>query len=224
MFKLSCQKNRGLCEFLGMKLWKIGKDDILNFTLSIFNVYQNVYKEKYNSEMKELDKVEMVEEDLFYFNSTASAFLVVTDQDSRILGTSRVLKKKQNIKLPTEKIYNINAVDMFFAGDAEKASNNLYHSGRLTIDKQALAESGIDRKYSSLIFLKLAEFVTSVMTDNDKIIIGEYDYLAFRASKKLGIYAKEISEPINYLGSVTYPLYSNKKFLKIHSADVNIFN
>lgn len=136
----------------------------------------------------------------------SKTFVAILNQ--KICGSIRIYKKTENIKLPIEKLFEI---------DPEKIvepNSTIYHIGRFAVKKGA-DERGF-RIFKTLMALALNE----VNLSEKSAVFAECDSKLLRILKIVHIYPEPIGNPINYLGSETIPVLLKpsgfERFLEIH--------
>lgn len=187
----------------GLKIYQIGKRNIKNFTKFVFGVYQKDYKKKYNWESSETELDMMLQEDLHYFQN--SIFIAIKSNSGKIIGTIRLSRKTTtSLPFPIEKEFGIDINTL--VPDQITSPSEVWHCGRLTIDKDVVKEEGIQINAIKLFNILLLYAIKISSKNANNILVFESDGLLYKLLKSLKINAQLIGEPKEYLGSKTYPL------------------
>lgn len=183
-------------------IYQVGTDNVKEFTQFVYGVYAKDYKQKYGWEASQEELLEMMSEDQFY--SPNAYFVAIKSLSGKTLGTVRLTKKaSKDIVFPIEKEFGIDVQELY---DLEgNAPNDIWHCGRLAIDKDALKEENI--QMNSIKLLKaLLEYVGIVNTQKQyNVLTIEADESCYKLLKVLGTNIQIVGDGKEYLGSMTYP-------------------
>jgi len=143
--------------------------------------------ENYSTEVEEIHQ-----EELQFFQD--SQIFVARDYLGEIFGSIRVVKWNYEEELPIKKIFGICPSVL----DDKEESRPIWHIGRFAIKKE----------YNNLnLFKKLmVHAIAPVCENKESISIAECDSKLLRVLRMLGIEAKSLAEPVDYLGSETIPI------------------
>lgn len=146
------------------------------------------------------DVQEIYNEELNYFKN--SEIFVVKDSTGKIQGSIRIIKWDYETKLPIQKLFNINPLDISLSQNA----SSIWHIGRFATNK-----SNQDRT----LFKKLmVHAITPICKDQNSVAFAECDSKLLKVMNLMGIKADIIGDSINYLGSETIPVSMNYEGLK----------
>lgn len=184
----------------GTALWEIGADRIVDFSMSVFEVYKAVFG---------LDGLkpfgELLMEDVMLMTRFAKHF-AITAMDGSILTTGRVMEKRPEIAFPLElPPFNIN-----IAAAADRLglkSARMFHGGRVSTHKGRLRQHGFRRSKADELFGRINQYaMASLRPDNRTAFFGELDQIAVRIYKRQGIPTHVLGEAQMYYGSLTFPV------------------
>ncbi|MGH1518491.1 hypothetical protein [Chryseobacterium sp. JK1] len=146
------------------------------------------------------DVQEIYDEELSYFNN--SEIFVAKDNTGNIQGSIRVIRWDYKSKLPIQKLFNINPLDMSFSQNV----SSIWHIGRFATNK---------KNKDRTLFKKLMMYaLTPICKDENSIAFAECDSKLLRVMNLMGIKTDIIGDSINYLGSETIPVSMNYDGLK----------
>jgi hypothetical protein len=186
-----------------LSLFHIGKQDILKgmFSKSVFGVYRDTYQERYGWVAGDSDYREIYEDDLRYMPS--AMFLGVCIDDI-LVGTVRVIRKNRDaaILLPIEKEFGLNTHLLMESLDIDE----IWHGGRISINKQTLNLLGFPRSISVKILKMLLRYGFAPLMENENnVMLVENDETFQKISGVLGIRWDILGPSRDWLGSPTYP-------------------
>ena len=182
---------------------KIGRDRLTEFTTSVHTVYETVFGSRHGWVADEEDMRKMIAEDENF--SPDSAFLAVTCASNRILGTIRLTRWKPGMTLPIEYEFGLNVAE--YQASISPKPKEVWHAGRLSIDKVKLAQINAPRSLSYKILRNMTLLsVNLVSPDETVIVLGEADEMAVRIYRNIGVEVEAIGESVEYLGSKTVPV------------------
>ena len=185
---------------------KLDAKDMDLYELSRFIITENYKhhgivheKQRLTAEIKEL----YLEE---YLYSGYSEFYVARNTINQMIGTIRIMKWDTKYKLPIQKIFGINPLNVI------KSTGTIWHIGRFAVSNS--------KRVASLSLFKqlLIHALTPIYQNNTDIIIAECDSKLIRVLSALGIQFNLLGSSLHYLGSATIPVYLTQ------SGIINFFN
>lgn len=132
-----------------------------------------------------------------------SRIYVARNQSGRIIGSIRTCQWNRKGRLPMQKLFGINPQEIpDVPNDAQ-----LWHVGRFAIDSM----SGVS---PIVMFKQLMQYaITPIVEAHNAVMLAEIDSHLLKVMNLLGIRTHQLGLPIEYLGSLTVPIYSNKSDL-----------
>lgn len=127
-----------------------------------------------------------------------SRIYVARNQSGRIIGSIRTCQWNRKGRLPMQKLFGINPLEIpDVPNDAQ-----LWHVGRFAIDSM----SGV----SPIVLLKqLMQYaITPIVEAHNAVMLAEIDSHLLKVMNLLGIRTHQLGYPVEYLGSLTIPVYS----------------
>ena len=184
-------------------IWQLAESGLLD--LARFVVAEN-YKHHQNlSDKTQLCSEEIQEvynEEAGYFSQ--SKIFVAKNDENEIVGAIRVMKWNKKDELPITKLFGIDRIN----GVSLTESNaTIWHVGRFAVSSE-LGRGGL-----SLFRVLMMYAVAPICKQQNGIMIAECDSKLFRAVSNLGMDVIALNEGIEYLGSVTIPMYATSEGL-----------
>lgn len=156
------------------------------------------------------DTQEVYDEELNYFKD--SEIFVAKDFSGNIQGSIRVIKWDYKVRLPIQKIFNI---DPLTALDYSEKLSSVWHIGRFATKKNI--------KDKTLFRRLMVCAIAPICEQRNGVAFAECDSKLLRIMNLLGIKTEVIGTSVNYLGSETIPIsmsydglkefYYNNKYL-----------
>ncbi len=195
----------------GLRLSLIGADRQAEFTSSVYSVYSEVFGARHGWESKKEDYEEMLRDDRNF--SPDSAFLAIETIEEEIMATVRLTRWKPGMTLPIEYEFGENVQDL--VNSLSPTPSEVWHAGRLSIDKQKLSARGFPKSHSYRLLRDITAYcVQLVQPDQTVILISEADELAAKIYRKMGVRLEAIADSVDYLGSTTVPVLMRTEDLK----------
>jgi hypothetical protein len=171
--------------------------------LAKFVVEENFSHHCENVTTKELvnDTQEVYDEELNYFKN--SEIFVAKDFYGNIQGSIRVIKWDYKVRLPIQKIFNI---DPLTALDYSEKLSSVWHIGRFATKKNI--------KDKTLFRRLMVCAIAPICEQKNGVAFAECDSKLLRIMNLLGIKTEVIGTSVNYLGSETIPISMSYDGLK----------
>ncbi len=152
-------------------------------------------------------------EESTYLNT--SNIFIVRSLVGTIIGSIRVFKWDKIVDLPLQKIFGI---DLLHTKKIQLESN-FWHIGRFAI-------SSMSDMFQITLFKRLMIYaIHPIISDRKSCMIAETDVKLLKVLKMLGIKTIQLGSPINYLGSETIPIYSDKDgLISFYNKNRNFLN
>lgn len=166
----------------------------------------NHHCENVSAEKIDTDTEEVYNEELNYFKD--SEIFVAKDFSGNIQGSIRVIKWDYETKLPLQKIFDINPLNVL---NLSENLSSVWHIGRFAT-KRNIKDKTLFRKLMVCAIAPLCE-------QKKGIAFAECDSKLLRIMNLLGIQAEVIGSSIHYLGSETIPIAMSYDGLKKFYAD-----
>jgi len=128
-------------------------------------------------------------------------YAVLCEKD--IVGTIRTVKWDKGMTLPMEEIYGLSIDNI--VGFCHK---EVWHIGRFAIDRKARYALS-----NRMLKMLLMYAIAPVCQRQASIVLAECDIRLLKIINKLGIKTMTLAFPVDYLGSETVPILSNKNDL-----------
>lgn len=175
------------------------------YDLARFIVLENYKHHQKLSDETQLcfDEIQGVyNEEVQYFSQ--SKIFVARNYENKIVGAIRVMKWNKKDELPITKLFGIDSIN----GTSLKDNNAcIWHVGRFAVS------SDLGRGGLSLFRVLMMYAVAPICKQENGIMIAECDSKLFRTVSSLGMDVIALNEGIEYLGSVTIPMYATSKGL-----------
>jgi hypothetical protein len=153
----------------------------------------NHHSENVNSQEIVKDTQEVYDEELKYFKD--SEIFVAKDFSGNIQGSIRVIKWDYKSKLPIQKLFNINPLNIL---NNSKKTYSVWHIGRFAT-KRNINDRNLFRRL-------MVCAISPICKQKKGVVFAECDSKLLRIMNLLGIKAQVIGNSINYLGSETIPV------------------
>lgn len=193
-----------------LEFWQIGRRNLHQLTKFVYDVYDKIYSKKDWWVASAEDLKHMQDEDVIYFPySIYFAFKL----KGKIVGTVKVTRRNDKLIFPIEEEFGININEELHSRKIE--TNEIWHWGRLAIDKDLLIDSKGDIVHSRKVLIPIIQETIKIITRKpENIVILELDSRINQVFKKLGINFKILGKEQMCLGSMTYPSYDTSDDLR----------
>lgn len=171
----------------------------------LYELSEFVVKENYRHHSK-LPSNSVMQKEIEYIYNEESTFLnssnifIVRNLVGSIIGSIRVFKWDKIVDLPLQKIFGI---DLLHTKKIQIESN-IWHIGRFAISSKP------DVSQITLFKRLMIYAIHPIISDRKSYMIAETDVKLLKVLKMLGIKTIQLGSPVNYLGSETIPIYSDK--------------
>ncbi|EAY25124.1 hypothetical protein [Microscilla marina] len=212
----STAKNQALTEdkvlsiIDGLIFCQVGRKSLEKYSKFVYDVYVDSYKKRNGWEPVDGELEHMIQEDKEQFEH--SYYFAFKTHEGEFVGGAKVTKKVPSLDFAIETEFNYNLKEFFEMGNIP--TRDFWHMGRTAINKYTLQAA--ETKLSSVQILdKLMWECYNVVTQEEhNMIIGEADAMAYRIYRVKGVHVQRMGEGIDYLGSITYPVFILGKDLK----------
>lgn len=181
-------------------IWQLAESGL--YDLARFVVLENYKHHQQLSNENELNPEEIADvynEEARFFQQ--SKIFVAKDLQNKIVGAIRIMKWDKKEELPITKLFGIESIN----GRSLKESNlNIWHVGRFAVS------SNIGRSSISLFRVLMMYAVAPICKHENGIMIAECDSKLFKVVSNLGMNVIALNDGIEYLGSVTIPMYATR--------------
>lgn len=182
-------------------IWQLSKTRL--FDLAEFVVTEN-YKHHKKQEIHNesyMDEIfQVYNEELTFFE--ASKIFVAKDITNVIVGAIRIMKWNKKDELPITRMFGLSNFEQI---SPEDSGNHIWHIGRFAVSSE-IGRSGL------MLFKVLMMYALIPICKYDKgIMLAECDSKLFKTVNLLGLKAIALTDGVEYLGSVTIPIYATRK-------------
>lgn len=187
----------------GYSFWELSHENL--YELAKFIVIEN-YKHHQSDkvEMVDIEVAQVFDEELQYLPN--SRIFAVRDRDMEIVGAIRILKWNHKDVLPITKLFDISS---FHQIDPIHSKEHIWHIGRFAISNKV-------GKFGIVLFKILMSSVISMICKNDNgVMLSECDSKLLKTLHLMNIAAMPLSDGIEYLGSLTIPMYVTRDGLEV---------
>ncbi|EAY27956.1 hypothetical protein [Microscilla marina] len=185
-------------------LYQLGQKNLEEYTEFVYNVYVDNYSKKHGWQSDEEELTYMKEEDAQQFSQ--SYYFAFRTHTGEMAGGVKITKQSPSLQFPIETEFGYNLQNYF--QQANIPVNDIWHMGRLAIDKHVLANAGFSGSSLPILIKLLKQSFGAMVQHDDNILIGESDALAYRIYRTLGIKLQKMGEGKKYVGSLTYPVFA----------------
>lgn len=184
-------------------IWQLAENGL--FDLARFVVFENYkhHQQLSDATLLSSDEIQEVYDEEVRFFSQSKIF-VAKDNQGEIVGAIRIMKWNKKEELPITKLFGIESINGMSFKDS---TANIWHVGRFAVS------SNIGRNCISLFRVLMMYAVAPICKQENGIMIAECDSKLFKTVKNLGMKVIALNEGIEYLGSVTIPLYATSSGL-----------
>lgn len=188
----------------GLELWEICSDRITEFSLAVYSVYADHSRQRDLWETGFIEYGNILKQDILY-GDVARYFAITGAGGKPIVTTGRVMKKRPGVVVPTEAVFGLDVV-----GEALRRNipeTEVYHGGRLTVNKKVLADLGFPKSKSAELFVRIHAYcMASLQPAARCVFVGELDRLALRIYRFNGIPTETLGDAVDYHGWPAYPV------------------
>lgn len=169
-----------------------------------FVIDQNNKHHKKNQEKAvPIEEVNLLVKEEASISDEDSRIYVARNQSGKIIGSIRTCRWNRKGQLPMQKLFGIDPQEI----PGVSVNSQIWHVGRFAIDSMS-GESPI------VMFKQLMQYaITPIVEDHNAIMLAEIDSHLLKVMNLLGIKTHQLGHPVEYLGSLTIPIYSNKSDL-----------
>ena len=181
-------------------IWQLSESGL--FDLARFVVIENYKHHQAQSDHTVIndDEIQQVyNEEVCFFDH--SKIFVAKNNRNEIVGAIRVMKWNRQDELPITKLFGISALNEISPEDSDQ---HIWHIGRFAVS------SNLGRYGISLFKILMMYAVAPICKHEKGIMFAECDSKLFKTVNLLGIKAIALDEGIEYLGSVTIPMYATR--------------
>lgn len=181
----------------GLQVWLIGGRDLMDFSGAVAGVYSSTFN------ANDISAYEIEAEDRTLLAN--SIFLAITTSKRDVIATLRLTQWTEGIRVPIEQEFGVSISKLM--SDLQTPEGSVWHSGRLSMNKETLINAGFTRNYSLNLLKSIVQYGFQILTgDPAAIVIGEMDTMAIKAVSKIGIHCEKVGEPKYFMGSMTVPV------------------
>lgn len=184
-------------------IWQLAESGL--YDLARFIVLENYKHHQKLSDETQLcfDEIQGVyNEEVQYFSQ--SKIFVAKNNNHEIVGAIRIMKWNKKDELPITKLFGIESINNVLLKDSEM---HIWHVGRFAVS------SGLGRGGLSLFRVLMMYAVAPICRHKNGIMIAECDSKLFKAVQSLGMNVIALNNGMEYLGSVTIPMYATREGL-----------
>jgi N-acyl-L-homoserine lactone synthetase len=181
--------NYSICQ-----LSKSGLLDLAKFVVA--ENYRRHQKLANDNKVNDDEVSDIYKEEAHFFEH--SVILVAKNNKNEIIGSIRLLKWNRKDELPITKLFGITNLDEVSPKDSDA---HIWHVGRFAVN----ADLGTDGILLFRILMTCA--ATLICRYQNGIMFAECDSKLLKIMKLMGIKAIVLDDGIEYLGSITLPIY-----------------
>lgn len=195
----------------GLIFCQVGKNNIEKFSKFVYDVYVESYNKRKGWEPIDGELEYMIEEDKRQFKH--SYYFAFKNLDGEFVGGAKITKMIPTLKFPIETDFNYDVREYFTQKGIP--TNDFWHMGRTAINKATLCDSNTQITSIQILDRLMWECYNVVAQEENNMMIGEVDAMAYRIYRVKGVQVYKMGEGIDYLGSMTYPAYIKATDLKV---------
>lgn len=179
-------------------IWQVSKSGL--YDLAKFVVVENYkhHKKLFDATMIDHSEIQAVYDEENRFFSQSKIF-VAKNAKNEIVGTIRVMEWSGREELPITKLFGIRNLHEI---SPEDSNAHVWHIGRFAVS------SDLGRYGISLFKILMLHAISPICKYKKGIMFAECDNKLFKTVNHLGINAIALNEGIEYLGSLTIPMYA----------------
>jgi hypothetical protein len=178
-------------------IWQLSKSGL--FDLAKFVVaenYRHHQKTALENEIYFREILDVYDEENRFFEQ--SSILVAKNDRNEIIGAIRLLKWNGEDELPISKLFGITNLNEISSEDSDM---HIWHVGRFAVSSNL-------GKYGISLFKILMTYAASSICRYEKgVMFAECDSKLLKTMNLLGLEAIALDTGIEYLGSITIPIY-----------------
>ena len=178
-------------------IWQLSKNGLFDLaTFVVVENYKRHQKVAFNRDAHIDEILDVYNEDVRFFEQ--SKILVAKNDKNEIVGAIRLLKWNRKDELPITKLFGITNLSEI---SPEDSNAHIWHVGRFAVS----ADLG---RYGISLFRILMMYAVTSMCEYEKgIMFAECDSKLLKTMSLMGLKAVTLDNGIEYLGSVTIPIY-----------------
>lgn len=195
--------DRFITSYNDYSVWQLAESGL--YDLAKFVVIEN-YKHHQNlsdeTMINEAEIQAVYNEEARYFHQ--SKIFVAKNHYDEIVGAIRIMNWNKRDELPITKLFGIERINNTSFKDE---GMDIWHVGRFAVS------SGLGRGALSLFRVLMMFAVAPICKSDNGVMIAECDSKLFKTVRKLGMNVIALNDGIEYLGSVTIPMYATREGL-----------
>lgn len=192
-------------------IWQLSESGLIDLAkFVVMEYYKHHKKHEVENSLSKEEVWQVYSEELQFFK--LSRIYVARDIRNEIIGAIRVMEWNGKDELPITKLFGITNLKEISPDDSDA---HIWHIGRFAVCSD-LGRAGI------ILFKVLMMYAIAPICRYEKgIMFAECDCKLFNTVNKLGLKAIALNSGIEYLGSVTIPMYATRdgmvEFVNRHS-------
>jgi hypothetical protein len=184
-----------IASYKNYSIWQVSRSGL--YDLAKFVVLEN-YKHHKNVTKINHNEIQAVYNEENRFFSQSKVF-VAKNNNNKIVGTIRVMEWSGQEELPITKLFGIQNLHEI---SPEDSNAHVWHIGRFAVN------SDLGRYGISLFKILMLHAISPICRHKKGIMFAECDSKLFKIVNHLGIKAIALNKGIEYLGSLTIPMYA----------------
>ncbi len=189
-----------LQDFGTYELWKIGKQDLAEFTKFVLCIYYG-HHQNISPPVKEVEDCIKEDEHLY----PCSHFYALKTKEGQIFGTINVCLWNGEEKLAIEREYNLDIKQLI--KERGLTPPEIWHIGRFAIDRNIIKQNETLKTSQAVFFKLLMTLVFAhICRFPSNVVIVECDKKLYKTGKLLGIFSEQLSDERFVLGSQALPI------------------
>ncbi|HBX20643.1 MAG TPA: hypothetical protein DEF88_09370 [Porphyromonadaceae bacterium] len=182
-------------------IWQLSKSGLLDLAkFVVLENYKHHKKQQVDNSISRGEIRQVYSEELGFFKH--SKIYVARDNRNEIIGAIRVMEWNRMDELPITKLFGVTNLKEI---SPEDSNAHIWHVGRFAVSTD-LGRCGI------MLFKVLMMYAISPICKYEKgIMFAECDSKLFKTVNCLGLNAIALNNGMEYLGSVTIPMYATRK-------------
>lgn len=192
-------------------IWQLSKNNLRELAKFVVQENYKHHVKDCSSHFIDADVEAVYQEEFRYYNHSHT--FVARNIENEIIGAIRLMYWDRKEKLPIQSIFGINCLNDISLKDSSSA---IWHIGRYAVN------TNIGRYGLMLFKLLLLYAIYPICDRKNGIVFAECDSKLFRTLRLMGIQMHQLGEGINYLGSETFPIYSDYDDLSMFFVLINL--